>query len=212
MAQEEQFKRNVAYKFRISDLTNGIPKFDAERFSSLELDGKKVVRVNIAGSFVDRYASEGEKKFLFFTLDDGSGQIKLKTFGDDLEKFKSFLQGQTVVVIGLLRFYNNEIYISPEIIKEHDPKYLLVRKMEMEKVFKSSNGMIQATVKKDNVLDLRSRIIDLIRNSESEGGIEIEKISPYLNSPQDAVKNEVNKFLEEGIVFEPRPGKIRWLG
>lgn len=212
MAQEEQFKRNVAYKFRISDLTKGIPKFDAEKFSSIELNGKRVVRVNVVGSLVDRYASEGEKKFLFFTLDDGSGQIKLKTFGDDLEKFKSFLQGQTVLVIGLLRFYNNEIYISPEIIREQDPRYLLVRKMEMEKSFNQPDSVVQAPIKNPDSRNLRSKIIDLIRNSESEGGIEIAKIGDYVNSPPDAVKNEVNKFLEEGIVFEPRPGKIRWLG
>jgi len=212
MAQEEQFKRNVAYKFRISDLSNGVPKFDAEKFSALELNGKRVVRVNVIGSIVDKYLVEGEKKFIFFTLDDGSAQIKLKTFGDDIEKFKNFSQGQTVLVLGLLRFYNNEVYISPEIIKEMDSRYFLVRKMEMEKNFSGNSSAVQTTVKTTDSRDLRSKIIDLIRNSESEGGIEIEKISSYINSPQESVKSEVLKFLDEGIVFEPRPGKIRWLG
>ena len=53
----------------------------------LELGDKKIVRVNIIGNIVDKYTSEGEKKYGFFTLDDGSGQIKLKSF---VEKKKLF--------------------------------------------------------------------------------------------------------------------------
>src|SRR3989338_6547516 len=130
---DEQFKRNVAYKLKISDVFAGKPEMNEGKILFVELDGKKIVRVNLVGSIVDKYNSEGEKRFLFLTLDDGSGQIKLKSFGDDTDKFKDVVQGQTVAVIGVLRFFNNEIYVSPEIIKEQDPKYLLVRKMELEK-------------------------------------------------------------------------------
>ena len=28
----------------------------------------------------------------------------------------------------------------------------------------------------------------------------------------EVINAEIKKLLEEGIVFEPRPGKIRWLG
>jgi hypothetical protein len=54
-------------------------------------------------NIVEKYNSEGEKKYSFLTLDDGSGQIKLKIFGDDVEKFKNISQGQTVLIIGNLR-------------------------------------------------------------------------------------------------------------
>ena len=133
---DEQFKRNIAYKLRIGDILLGKPIMDGERFSFLELGGKKIVRVNVIGNIVDKYESEGERKYIFFTLDDGSGQIKLKCFGDDVDKFKNIIQGQTVLVIGVLRNFNNETYISPEIIKEQDTKYLLIRKLEhKEKVW-----------------------------------------------------------------------------
>ena len=56
--EKEQFKRNVAYKLRISDLANRNPIMEGERFSHVDLDGKKLVRVNIIGSIVDKYASE----------------------------------------------------------------------------------------------------------------------------------------------------------
>ena len=208
MAQEEQFKRNVAYKLRIGDISKGNPIIENERFHSLDLDGKKIVRVNVIGSIVDKYESNGEKKFLFVTIDDGSGQIKLKTFGDDIVKFSSVSQGQTVIVIGVLRFYNNEVYISPEIIREFDPKYLLVRKLELEKNPPESDN----AAKKENSPAIRDKIIELIRNSESEGGIDMEKISAYANSSSEIIALEIQKLLEEGIIFEPRPGRVRWLG
>ena len=206
MAQEEKFKRNVAFKLRIENILKGKPMIEADKFLFLDLDGKRIVRVNVIGSIVDKYQSEGEKKFLFLTLDDGSGQIKLKTFGDDVQRFSDILQGQTVSVIGVLRFYNNETYISPEIVKEQDPRYLLVRKFELEK------NPVASPVKKEDFVAIRDKIINLIKNSESEGGIELEKIAANVSSSNDFVNSEIQKLLEEGIIFEPRPGKVRWLG
>jgi len=120
---EQQFKRNVAYKLRIGEVLIGKPVMTQEKFQFLELGDKKIVRVNIVGNIVDKYQSEGEKKYIFLTLDDGSGQIHLKVFGDDSEKFKEVQHGETALVIGIIRNWNNEIYISPEIIKEKNPKY-----------------------------------------------------------------------------------------
>ena len=204
---DEQFKRNIAYKLRIGDLAEGKVVMNGEKFGFLDLNGKKIIRVNVAGSIVDKYANDGDKKFLFFTFDDGSGQIKLKTFGDDVEKFKDILQGQIFIVIGVLRFFNNEVYISPEIIKEQDPKYLLLRKFEIERAKKSS-----PSVKKESAAGIREQIMDVIKNAESEGGVNLEKIGTILNISQDSANKEIQKLLEEGMVFEPRPGKIRWLG
>src|SRR5690606_23443684 len=115
----------------IGDILLGKPIFDNEKFICLELGNKKISRVNVIGNIVDKFESEGEKKYTFFTLDDGSGQIRLKTFGEeDSEKFKKVGQGETVVLIGVVRNWNNETYVQPEIISKQDPKYLLVRKLE----------------------------------------------------------------------------------
>jgi len=187
----------------------GKPIMDNERFSFLELGDKKIVRVNIIGNIVDKYDSEGETKFTSFTLDDGSGQIKLRCFGDDVERFKEVSQGQTVLIVGVLRNWNNETYISPEIIKEQDTKYLLVRKLEIEKE-KSKNSDLLG---RDQIIAVKDRILGAIKDAEENGGIEIEKIIMNLRDISTAIINqEVHKLLEEGIVFEPRPGRVRYLG
>ena len=100
---EQQFKRHVAFKLKIGDILIGKPIFENERFSFLELGNKKIMRTNVVGNIVDRYENQGESKYSFFTLDDGSGQIRLKCFGDDTKKFSEVTQGETVIVIGLLR-------------------------------------------------------------------------------------------------------------
>lgn len=206
---DEQYKRNIAYKFRIGEVLMGKPIMDGERFSFLELGNKKIVRVNIIGNIIEKYESEGEKKYIFFTLDDGSGQIKLKSFGDDVNKFKNLMQGQTVLVIGVLRNFNNETYISPEIVREQNPKYLLIRKLETEK--ERSNSF--QPMAKEQIIAVKDKILDIIKNAEKDGGIEMDVIIMNLReiSPE-IINQEIKRLLEEGIIFEPRPGKMRWLG
>jgi RPA family protein len=206
---EEQFKRHIAFKLRIRDILIGKPVMDQERFAFLELGDKKIIRVNIVGNIVDKYESEGESRYSSLTLDDGSGQIKLKIFGDDVEKFKEVVQGKTVIVIGVLRVYNNETYVSPEIIKDLDPKYLLVRKLENEKT-QTQNA---PPVEKTQITAVKDKILEMIKTSENDGGIETDNLVMKLTdiSPE-IINQEIKKLLEEGIVFEPRPGKVRWLG
>jgi RPA family protein len=209
MAEQEQFKRHIAFKFRIGEILMGKPTMNSERFAFLELGSKKIVRVNVVGNIVDRYENAGESKYLNLTLDDGSGQIRLKVFGEDTAKFDKVFQGQTVIVIGLLRSWNNELYIAPEIIRETDPKYLLIRKLEIEKEKSKHTDPLG----KDQMIAVKDRILGAIKNSEEEGGIEKDKLIMGLKDISPAIINqEVQRFLEEGIVFEPRPGKVRYLG
>jgi RecG-like helicase len=209
MPEEAQFKRNIAFKLRIGDILMGKPMIEADRFSFLDLFGKKIIRVNLIGNVIDKYGSEGEKKFSIITLDDGSGQVKAKLFGDDAKKLENINQGQTILVIGVLRHFNNEIYISPEIVREMDLRYLLIRKMEIEK----KKGKSAEQLPKDIIIAVRDKILGAIKAAEEEGGIEMDRLIMALSSISPVIINqEVGKFLEEGIIFEPRPGKVRYLG
>ena len=202
---ESKFKRNIAYKIRIEDILNGKPVIENERFSFLESGNKKIIRVNLIGSVVDKYEVDGERKYIFLTLDDGSGQVKLKAFGDDTEKLKNINHGQTIIIIGTLRYFNDEIYIFPEAVKEQDPRYLIVRKLELEKI--SSERPVP-----EKIYEIKDKIIELIKNSENEGGIDTDMLITKLKENPQEIKEEIQKLLEGGIIFEPRPGKLRWLG
>ena len=198
-------KRAVAYKLRIGDILRGKPIVNDGRFSFLELGDKQIIRVNIVANIIEKYESEGETKYLSFTIDDASGQIRIKVFREDVDKFKEINQGDTIIVIGTLRYFNNEIYIQPEIIKIQDPRYLLVRKLELEKE-------VPKEIKKEEIKAVKDQLIDMIKAAESDGGIETDKLIMEINAPPNIINQEIQKLLEEGLVYEPRPGKIRYLG
>ena len=209
MPEEQQFKRNIAFKLRIGDVLMGKPVIENERFVFLDLNDKKIIRINIIGNVIDKYGSEGEKKFTIITLDDGSGQIKAKAFGDDVKRLENANQGQTILIIGVLRHFNNELYISPEIVREMDPRYLLIRKIEVEK----KKSKTAEPLPKDQINAVKDRILGAIKAAEEDGGIEMDKLIMTLSTIAPVIINqEVEKFLEEGIIFEPRPGKVRYLG
>jgi len=205
IAEEQTFKRNVAYKMRIGEVFAGKVILDGERFKFLEVPGKQVVRINLVANVIDKYIQDGEKKFASVTLDDSTGQIKLKVFGDDIEKFSQLNQGDTIMVIGLLRTWNNEVYITPEIIKKKEPAYLLVRKLEIEKDAPKVHDKAQ-------ISELKDKILQMVKDGEKDGGANIDQIILNLKESPDLINQEIKKLLEDGIVYEPRPGKIRYLG
>jgi len=205
MELKSEFKRNTAYKLKIGDIAAGKPIVDADKLKFLELGDKQVVRVNIIANITDKYIQEGEKKFGSLTIDDASGQIKIKSFGEDVEKFNQFTQGDTILTIGLLRQWNNEVYITPEIMKKKDPEFLMVRKLEIE-------SEQPKTQDKTKLLALKDKILEMTKAEDSTGGVDVEKIILTLKEAPALINSEIKKLLEDGMVYEPRPGKLRYLG
>tara|TARA_Y100000310_G_C20704257_1_gene833399 strand:+ start:1543 stop:2163 length:621 start_codon:yes stop_codon:yes gene_type:complete len=200
----EQRKRNIAYKVRIGDIFKGKSRIEEGRFLFLELDNKNVVRTNILANCVDKFIQDGEKKYASLTIDDASGQIKLKAFGDDIENLKGIMQGDTLQIIGNIREWNSELYIIPEIMKKVDPRWLLVRKLEIQNSRKD--------ISEDKDSSLKEKVIKKIKEAESEGGIDVETMLVNIEANSDLINLEIKKLLEEGLIYEPRPGKLRYLG
>ena len=211
LAEEGEIrKRNVAYKLRIGDILKGKPIMSEPsgeqpaRFMFLELGDKKIVRVNVLANCVDKYVQDGEKKYVSLTVDDASGQIRLKTFGDDIDSIKNFAQGDTLQIIGNVREYNSELYILPEVVKKVDPRWLLVRKLEIQKSRKDIPLQSNAPV--------RDLILDKIKKSEPENGLDVDGLIMDTEASPDLINAEIKKLLEEGLIYEPRPGRLRYLG
>ena len=210
-------KRETAYKLRIGDLLKGNQIFDQSgtlenikpRLLHIELGNKKILRVNIIANVVDKFESQGETKFATLTLDDGSGQIRVRVFGEDINKFQDIIQGDTLSVIGLLRSFNQELYILPEIVRKQDPKYLLVRKLEIEKLYPKPLSQEE----KQKIKSFRDDIIEMIKLSEENEGMDKDEIILKLKEAKpEIITQEIQKLLEEGVIYEPKPGRVRYLG
>lgn len=203
--EQAQYKRNVAYKLKIGNILAGKPVMENERLKHMELGDKQVVRVNLVANVIEKYIQEGERKYGTITLDDSTGQIKVKAFGDDVDKFSPLNQGDTLLVVGLIRSWNNELYLTPEIIKKKEPLYLLVRKLEVE-------AEQPKAVDKAQISALKDKLIEMVKAAEKDGGVDIEKLILELKEPADLINGEIKHLLEDGVAYEPRPGKLRWLG
>ena len=202
---EQTFKRNIAFKLRIGSIIEGKQIIENERLKHLEAEGKEINRVNIIANVVDKFIQDGEKKFASITLDDATGQLRVKTFGEEIEQLSDINQGDTILVIGLLRTWNNELYMTPEIIKKLSPQYLLIRKLESDLNKPKSLAPEQSA-------ELKDKILQLVKATETDEGIFIDKIILDTHEPPEIINSEIKKLLENGLVYEPRPGKLRYLG
>lgn len=197
-------KRNIAYKMRIGDVLKGKPVYAEEKFLFLELGDKKISRVNILANCVDKFVQDGEKKFASITVDDASGQLRIKTFGEDIEEIKDISQGDTLQVVGTIREWNSELYLMPEVLKKVDPQWLLVRKLEIQNSRKD--------IPLENNAPLKDLILDKIKKAEDDGGIDVDQLIMDVEASPDLINGEIKNLLEEGLIYEPRPGRLRYLG
>ena len=128
-------ERLTAYKVWLSDLlkanANQQPTQQQNQQQgtlAVSIHSKKVARINLIASVIDKFVSD---TYSFLTLDDGSTQIRLKTFGDDVAKLNNIETGDIILTIARLRTFNNELYLTPEIIKKVDGKNALLRRLEL---------------------------------------------------------------------------------
>lgn len=261
-------KRRTAFKISIGlaaksklELESDAEDPTKERFRTLIIGEKEINRINIIANVIDKYESE-EKNYAALTIDDGTGNIRIKAFSDDTSLVKEIELGTTILVIGTLRYFNNELYILPEIIKELDPRWLLARKLELEKEFgdaykvqpqrqlqqpqsqpippspepipptsprseqeSKSEPEPEPKIEIEKIEDIneedenedekpsaREEILKLIRDAETEQGIDIDKVIMRLNYRAiDEIKNTITELLEGNEIFEPQPGRLRIL-
>ena len=89
--------------------------------------------------------------------------------------------------------------------KKQDSKYLMVRKLEFDK-------NVPVPVDNQKIIAVADQIIQKVKLAEADGGIAIEQIITDLNEDASLVNQEIKKALEQGILYEPRPGLVRYLG
>lgn len=195
-------KRQVAYKIRVSDILNG--NLEKEELSgNIRLSNTNISRVNIIATVI--YKSE-EANYSSAVVDDGTGRIQLRSFGSN-SYFSNVDVGDAVMVIGKIREFNNEKYIMPEIFRKiENLQWADVRKMELKDI----GAVNYAAGSKDENPDAKNAdLFSLIRKLDNGDGASFDEIiKEYGNS--DAEKM-LNTLLENGDVFEIRPGRLKVL-
>jgi len=169
----------------------------------------EVSRANVMG-VVTQELDDG------YVLDDGSGQLKMKTF----EERVALSVGTPVQVIGRPRVYAGELFLNYEIVKEIDPAWLEFRKEELKKVDPvveaPQNKIVETEGEevhvKTNSENIFTKVIDTIRSFDKKNdgqGADVESVLAELDDPE--AEHVVNSLLEEGEIFEIKPGRVKVL-
>jgi len=198
-------ERQTAYKVWIGTLMKGKVIQENERFTAIDLGTKKISRVNLVANVIDKYSDEN-KPYVSATLDDSTGQIRVKAFADFTNILSDINIGDTVLIIGMIRIFNNEIYVTPEIAKVVEPKWGLVRKLELLKEY----GKFESEVNTgpSNQASGRERVLTMLK--ENSSGMDIDKIIMHLKDIDVAeINNIILGLISDGLIYEPMPGKLR---
>ena len=226
-----EFQRAIAYKIWISDLLNGSYMKGSGQFDVgyVEVLGMKISKVNILGGLVDKF--EGDN-YVNVTVDDGSGNIRLKSWGEDGKVLRELNVGDLVLVVGKVKEYNNQIFVNPEIIKKLDnPLWLKVRRLELIKMYgetkrvESTNTDLEINsnvgeemnpeIVEEKMIDESpsnsvETIISLIEKLDTGDGADTEEV--IVRSAVKEANQIIQDLIKDGEVFELHKGKLRVMG
>lgn len=213
----ETIQRNTAFKVWISDLVSGTYGRGEGEFDSgyVEFKGRKVSRVNLVGSVVEKNQADNS---LSFDLDDGSGVIRLRVWNENIASFLDVNVGDLVLVVGKVKEYNNFIYVVPEIIKRLDNfSWLKIRKLELTKEFgepvrvetqqKVSDSVVEEKVSDGGAREVILGLIDKLDFGEGASVDEIVKQSGFVET-----RKVIDDLLRDGEIFELKEGRLRVMG
>ena len=224
MAGEESARRQIAFKVRISDIVNNrYVKEEGWLPNYIAVGDRKVSRVNLLGVIVSKDSQESDVVSQNYILDDGTGRVALRFF----ESATQFDVGDMVIVVGRPREFGTDRYIVPEIIRKlDDPKWVQVRKLELasEKHSPSAEKPPEAapsgteavaeelSVETEDFVDDSNPLSDtisIIRQLDSGQGVGFEEIAA--KSKSGNVEDSVSRLLEQGDIFEVKPGRYKVL-
>ena len=223
------YQRQEAVKVIIRELLDGKYVQEQENVPNYLLteNNQKIYRLNLMATILHKQILGAITDFM---LDDGSGQIVLRSFEENrlLDQLKV---GAVIMVIGKLRMYNQERYVAPEIVKMINPGWLKVRALEMkeriaaemeasithspaeqelveevtEEEFKHNNEKEREEIK---MLPMQ-KVTQLIKELDRGEGVIMEEI--ISKSPVNNTEQLLEKMLESGEIFQNSPGKVKVL-
>ena len=199
-------KRQTAYKVAIKNIIGSrYIKASGMEPNYLEIDSKKISRVNIIGVVVEISDMDNHKAM---TIDDGSGRISARIF-DGNALLDGIRIGEVVVIIGRPREFSSEKYVIIESVKKTDPAWARVRVLELQKNDNDSKKSKVAKDKEEKVdLSPKNKIILAIKELDDGDGVLIESV---LSKNVDGAEKIIDTLLKEGGIFEVKPGKLKVL-
>ncbi|MBI4159226.1 hypothetical protein HY500_03130 [Candidatus Woesearchaeota archaeon] len=221
----EQIERLPAYRIWLSSINNGSYVKQTGEFKPhyIDVEGKKVSRINLIATVVQKTETE-DKNYASLTIDDGSAQIRVKTWREDIKLLGSINVSDIVLIIGKIREYQDEIYVTPEIVKRVQPKWQILRSLELyneygkpkplsitlrkqDPISEEKNFNVEEEKISDNQEQKRQNILSKIEELDDGSGAEISAV--ISNSGLKEAEKILQSLLLEGEVFNISSSKVK---
>ncbi len=197
----------TAVKLRIRDLVEGT--YDGKTVHTLF---GKVSEARILGTLIDIFSTD-DGNYMSLTVDDGTETVRIKAWRQDVERLKKFSKGDFIDVVGKVREYNDEIYLTPELVFRVSPSRWVLRELELMKIFLQSAAHIAVKEEHPAVDRLESPREDRgfggerqeeVKVEEAGGGFEEEIKKEYEEETEEMGLEEIEEFeiLGEDEVVE----------
>lgn len=233
-------QRLVAKKVQIAEIANGrfYPGSREEMKASYIISplGMKFSRGNIIGTVVDKFVAENEAHGSL-TIDDGSSAVRVRVFRDGVKMLQGVEVGNLVLVVGKVKKYNDEIYVTAEVVRAVEANYenlrrleVLQRLIEQKKVVegirtaaeKMSQEELESYANEFGIdaealevigqqkdVDYKPKIAELIEEMDSGDGVEITTLFEVSKLPEHIIERAIDELLAAGEIYEPTAGKLK---
>ena len=159
-------------------------------------------KVNVVGTIVT--CQEYGSLQATWVIDDGKDKIMVRNFNNQASKQLSV--GDSVIVLGWPRDFNEGVYIAAEISKSIDPLWIKVRIKYLDGA--NITGASESKVYKEVLTN--SDIASAIKDIDEGAGVPLEKILKLANKMED-VRLRIDLMLKKGDIFEISPGRLKVL-
>jgi|SRR3989344_33626 len=208
--ENQQFQRQIAYKVPINQiLRNQYIEQEGWNPNYIQINNKQVSRVNLIATVIDRQVSSS---LVTLVLDDSTGIIQARSFNEDIKKVTGINVGDTVLIIGRPRKFNDQIFITIEISRKIDVLWSKVRKIELQKEFSLLDKQSAEIKSQPNHNIENEKILELIKENDDGNGVDIDQIILSSGLDESEAHEVISELIKQGEIYEPKPNKIKILG
>lgn len=182
----------TATKLRIRDLVEGT--FEGNHVRTVY---GNVSEARILGTLIDVFATD-DRNYLSLTVDDGTETVRVKAWRQDTEKLKKVQKGDFIEVVGKVREYNEEIYLTPEVVSKVSPNEWILRELELMKQYVGSGVHVQERTGRGEGEDFKTAEEIVRETEEMEEVLERERAHPpEPEAPGKVLKEEREEKFEK---------------
>ncbi|MDO8556346.1 MAG: OB-fold nucleic acid binding domain-containing protein [Nanoarchaeota archaeon] len=214
--------RQVAFRLWLQHVLSGTyVEQSGEWDPNYVLVGDKfVARVNVVATVVDTFIA-GDKSYATVTVDDGSACMRVKAFKDDVYLIENLTLGDSVLIVGRVRKYNDELYLAPEIVVKQDScNWELLRKAELLRdvgkytvapPVKDLFAEVQGPPRTEEFSIDPSAVVrqKIIRHVEKMDEASLQGVIDASGLPEVEANAVIKELLKDGELYQSKPGFVR---